>query len=231
MNDVWVVIPGHNEFAKIRDTCERLQEFGFQNIIYVDDASVDDSVVEAKKAGVIVIQHEKNLGQGAGLRSGTNKALELGAKVIVHFDADGQHRPQDLARLIAPILDDKADVVLGSRFLNKTTIMPFTKKIVLWGGIILTKFFTGITNLTDTNCGLRAVSAQAAKKIEIKMNNMWHASEILFEIKKHNLRYCESPCIIEYDQYAVQKGQSWKRSFHILWGMIKLKTSRRYKIV
>ena len=120
-------------------------------------------------------------------------------------DLDGQHRPEDIAKLIEPILSDKADIVLGSRFLCQNNIPPL-RLAVLKAGIIFTNFISHI-RLTDTHNGLRALGRTAMENIEISHRGMEHASDIIDEISVKKLRYQEIPVTILYTDYSVTKGQ------------------------
>ncbi|MCX8147045.1 MAG: glycosyltransferase family 2 protein, partial [Candidatus Woesearchaeota archaeon] len=168
----------------------------------------------------IVLRHIINRGQGASLKTGIDYSLQKKADIIVTFDADGQHKPEEIKDLIRPIINKEADIVLGSRFLGKKSNVPFMKKIVLKLGVVFTFLYSGIW-LTDTHNGFRALSRKAAEKIEIRQDRMEHASEIIDEIRKKKLRYKEVPVTIMYSYYARQKGQSplnsIKIAFRLVW--------------
>src|SRR5579862_1491451 len=114
---VMVIVPAYNEGPVIRSTVRSLLDAGYE-VIIVDDGSQDDTSA-VRELPVVYIRHAVNLGQGAALQTGMTYALRAGADVAVTFDADGQHDSRQIDRLLAPILDGSADVVLGSRFLRK----------------------------------------------------------------------------------------------------------------
>lgn len=205
---IYIIIPAFNEGKVIRKTIASLQTAGYNNIIVIDDGSSDNTCAEAKSTGAEVLCHIINRGQGASLKTGIEYATETySPDVIVTFDSDGQHRPEDLNRLIQPILDNSADIVLGSRFLNTETKVPLIRKIILKAGI----FFTNITSrvkLTDTHNGLRAFGKKAIHSIKIPHRGMEHASDIIDSINKNNLRYKEIPVKILYTDYSINKGQA-----------------------
>jgi hypothetical protein len=128
--------------------------------------------------------------------------LKLGADIIVHFDADGQHRLQDISAMTDPLTRDEADVVFGSRFLGKTSNLPWAKRhIILPVGKFVNCIFTGLW-LTDAHNGFRAMNKNAAQKIILRQNRMAHATEILSQIKNNHLRYTETPVVINYTEYG-----------------------------
>lgn len=205
MLTILIIIPAYNEEKTIQQVVASIKDFG--QVVVVDDCSTDLTKEQAAKAGAIVLTHLVNRGQGAALQTGTNYALNQGADVVVHFDADGQHSPQEIVKMIEPILSGKADVVLGSRFLNNDSKIPSIRRLVLKLAVIFTRLFSGI-KVTDAHNGFRALSRTAAQKINITQDRMAHASEILDEIVKHNLKYLELPVQISYTAYSVKKGQS-----------------------
>ncbi len=221
-----VVMPSYNEEKVIARVVKEVKE-KIPDVIAVDDGSTDQTGIVANEAGAKVLKHFLNRGQGAALQTGINFALAQGAEVIVTFDADGQHNPSDIDRVVKPLLLGEAQVVLGSRFLKsengyqKTDIssIPLVKVIVLKFAAWFTRLYTGL-KVTDAHNGFRALSRNAAELIEIRQDGMAHASEIIEQIKKHNLRFVEVPVQIVYSQYSLQKGQKLSNSFRILWDLI-----------
>ena len=203
--DVWIILAAYNEGNRLADTLRGLSEW--KNLVVVDDGSLDDTAQVARRCGAWTLTLPFNCGQGAALQTGFDFALSHGAKVLVTFDADGQHLPSDIPTLIEPILRDETDVVLGSRFLGKTENMPWQRWALLKLGVLFTRLFSGI-RVTDTHNGLRAFSAFAVRSIHITHNRMAHASEILDQIVFHALRYQEAPVTIRYRPETLAKGQS-----------------------
>jgi glycosyltransferase involved in cell wall biosynthesis len=132
------------------------------------------------------MKHILNRGQGAALQTGIRFALEQGARVIVTFDADGQHDPDDIPAMIAPVLNGECDVTLGSRFLGHAHNIPITRKMMLKGGILFTWFVSGI-QVTDVHNGFRAFSREAARQISIRIDRMGHASELLDQKRSQSM--------------------------------------------
>jgi glycosyltransferase involved in cell wall biosynthesis len=202
-----VVIAAYNEQPRLGETLRRLLACGYRNVAVVDDGSRDATYQVAMDAGVWVLRHLVNLGQGAALQTGIAFALERGADVIVTFDADGQHDPAEIESMTAPVLRGDVDLAIGSRFLGTAENIPFARKMVLKGGVLFTRLFSNI-KVTDTHNGFRAFSRAAAGKMKITQNRMAHASEILDRIREHDLRFVEVPCTIRYSAETMAKGQS-----------------------
>jgi polyprenyl-phospho-N-acetylgalactosaminyl synthase len=203
---IWIIVPAYNEAARIARTLQTLLPH-YPNVVVIDDGSRDATRQAAHDAGAWVLRHEVNSGQGAALQTGLDFALSQGAEYIVTFDADGQHDPEDIAKLLAPLVKGEADVALGSRFLGQTVDMPFTRKLILKAGVIFTRIVSNI-KVTDTHNGLRAFTRAAASKLHLVQDRMAHASEILDQIRQQQLRYVEVPVTIRYTADTLAKGQT-----------------------
>jgi glycosyltransferase involved in cell wall biosynthesis len=220
--DVWVVVPAYNEYENIFGVIKSLQEIT-SNIVVVNDCSTDYTKKIVETLGVYLLDHLVNRGQGAALQTGTEFALKKGAKIIVHFDADGQMQTKDIYRIIAPLINQEAEIVFGSRFIESKAKIPWTKKyLILKPAIIFNWFFTGI-KLSDAHNGFRALSHQAAKTIKITQDGMAHATEILDQVRAHDLNYLEVPVEIVYNQY----GQRFTSGFKIIRDLIFAKIFRK----
>ena len=207
-------MPLYNE-AKVVGDVIREALLTFPHLVAVDDGSTDGSADIASAAGADIVQHPINLGQGAALQTGIDYALQHGARWIVTFDADGQHRPQDAAAMVA--LGDREDVpvILGSRFMDESTDTGLLKRVVLKAAVALTNATTGL-RLTDAHNGLRALRRDAAGMIEMQQARMAHASEIIAQIAATGLPYREFPVKVLYTEYSRSKGQSILNSVNIL---------------
>ena len=220
INEKWkifIVIPAYNEASVIADTIRDVRKY-YENIIVADDGSSDATGNAAEAAGAVVLRHIINRGQGAALRTGINYALEQDADVIITYDADGQFEASEIEKLSQPIISEECDAVLGSRFLSGNKI-PLLKKLILIPAILFTRAITGL-NLTDTHNGFRAMSREAAEKINIRQDRMAHASEIVHEIARLGLKYKEIPITVKYTAYSKHKGQRLAGAFHILFDLI-----------
>src|SRR5262245_14267924 len=134
-HDVWIVVPAYNEAPRLAGTLRGLLA-SYPNVVVVDDGSRDATATVAQDCNTWVLQHVINCGQGAALQTGITFALQKGADYIVTFDADGQHDPAEIERLLSPIRQGQADVALGSRFLGQTVDMPAGRRIILKLGIL-----------------------------------------------------------------------------------------------
>ncbi len=191
-------------------------------VIVVDDGSGDKTPERAREAGAIVLRHALNRGQGAALRTGTEAALMLGADIVLHVDADGQHDPASIPHLLAPIREGKADVVFGSRFLGETSEgMPLGRRALLLAAKRFNSFVLGVPRrVTDPQSGLRAMTATAAKRIAFRQERMAHCSEILRLVTRSDLRWMEVPTRIRYTQETLAKGQKPLDAFKIAWELL-----------
>jgi len=216
---IFVIIPCYNEAAIIRETIAAVIEKGY-SIIVVDDHSTDNTKEQLKEIPLIFIRHRLNLGQGAALQTGINVALKKGAEWLVTFDADGQHDINDIDGMLHKLKEDQLDIVLGSRFLpGAGGNISAGRKLLLKTACYLNYLFTGIL-LTDAHNGLRVMNRHAAERIRLKENRMAHATEILKEIKKHNLKFGEFPVHIHYSDYSKKKGQSLLNSVRIFFDLV-----------
>ncbi|MEM4254081.1 MAG: glycosyltransferase family 2 protein [Candidatus Woesearchaeota archaeon] len=222
-NNVFIVIAAYNEENSISDVVKELHSAGYKNVVVIDDGSKDKTFDAALSAGATVLQHIVNRGQGAALKTGIDYALEQGADVIVTFDADGQHRVEDIPAVIKPVVSGEVDVTFGSRFLKKDSGIPFVRKILLKIGVLVLWLFYGV-KMTDAHNGFRAISRNAAEKIKITSDRMAHASEIVEEVRRNNLKYKEVPVVIRYTEETLRKGHgSFAEGCRILYNMIMKK--------
>jgi glycosyltransferase involved in cell wall biosynthesis len=214
---VSIIIPAYNEATRVGDVVRRLLAYG--EVLVVDDGSVDATADVARKAGAVVYRHAVNRGQGAALRTGTEAALRRGADVVVHMDADGQHDPDALPKVLAPLAAGRVDIVLGSRFLGEAPQgMPFTRRVLIAGIKQFNVFLLGITApFSDPQNGLRAMTAAAARALDFRHDRMAHCSEILRLVARSRLRWCEVPVRVRYTPETLAKGQYRGGVLNIVW--------------
>lgn len=206
-----IVIPAWNEAARLPAVLSDFKNTSF-SVIVVDDGSSDGTAQIAADHGATVLRHIINRYQGAALRTGTRFAVNEGFEIIIHFDADGQFRAEDIPAIIKPLADDTADIVFGSRFLDATTDMPaFKKRIIMPAARAVNFLFYGIT-MTDPQSGFRAFTAVSFPEIEWRQDGMAHCSEILHLAHKRNLRITEVPITVIYHEF----GQKFSAGFSIL---------------
>jgi glycosyltransferase involved in cell wall biosynthesis len=211
--DIWVVIAAFHEGRVIGDVAAEVAAGGWSCVV-VDDGSNDDTAAKARTAGVTVVRHSINLGQGAALQTGIDLALRRRARVIVTFDADGQHRAEDIPTLIDALVAG-ADVALGSRFLGGMEGASKSREKLLRTATIVSNKLSGL-ELTDAHCGLRAFRAEVAPKLRITQDRMAHASELLAKIKTSGVRVVEVPVTVRYTEHSKRKGQSGFQAVRIL---------------
>lgn len=211
---VWIVIAAYNEAAVIAGVVEGVRRL-YPDVVLVDDGSVDGTGSLAARAGAVVVTHPINLGQGAALQTGLDYALRAGAQFIVTFDADGQHRPEDIAGLLRALETQGADYALGNRFLGASADMPLSRRLLLRAATIFTRITTGL-QVSDTHNGLRAMTRRGAAAIHLRQNRMAHASEILHQIAESRLKCVEAPVTIAYTEYSLSKGQRLGDAVNIL---------------
>lgn len=217
MNDsIFVVVPAYSEGHVIRSTLQLLIKLNY-SVVVVDDGSSDDTWSALTDFPVYALRHPINLGQGAALQTGMTFALQQGAEIVVHFDADGQHRVEDIDVLIEPLRSGEADVVLGSRFLRQadSQAVPPLRRVLLKGAVMVNRLMTGVW-LSDAHNGFRALTREAAEKIHLRENRFAHASEIISQIHHLRLHYVERPTTVVYSDYSKAKGQSMWNAFNIV---------------
>jgi glycosyltransferase involved in cell wall biosynthesis len=199
----------------VRSIVQSLVAEKFTTVI-VDDGSSDNSLQSISDLSVKILKHSTNFGQGAALQTGFEFAKKNpNLEIFVTFDADGQHQTKDIKNIIAPIKENKVDIVFGTRFQDDKTQMPLLKRIILKLAIKYTNLSTGVP-LTDAHNGFRAMNRTALNEMKLNLNGMAHASEIVTVAHKANLRVAEIPVEILYTKYSKAKGQSILNSINIL---------------
>ena len=195
---VTIGIPAFNEEKNIAKMIVKLKKI-YEEIIVCNDGSTDLTGEIAENLGAIVINHKQNLGYGAGINSILKKSKEIDTDILVTFDADGQHKVEDVKKVIEPIKNGDADLVIGSRFLSKTKEkIPEYRKI---GINIITK----VTNaglkkkITDSQSGFRAYSKDLISKLDISDMGMGISTEILIKTNSLGFRIAEIPITILYE--------------------------------
>lgn len=202
--NTYIVLPAYNEGEIIKKTIKEIKKEGYENIIVVDDGSTDNTYKEASSTGVITISHPINRGKGAATQTGLDAAKLLNADIVVTMDSDGQHNPKDINTVIEPIKKKEADVVIGSRFLEKSEDMPKSRVIMNKIGNIITFIFFGAFS-SDSQSGFRAYSNKAVNSIYSYMDRYEFESEMLGHIKTAKLKIKEVPIKVIYTDYSLNK--------------------------
>lgn len=225
-SDVAVVIPVYNEEPVVRGVVESVRA-AYEHVVCVDDASLDGSAAEISVTGAYLLNHPINMGQGAALQTGIEFTRRLpGIRYVVTFDADGQHRLEDVAAMLRTIEERGADVVLGSRFLGEEPVgMPRVKRWVLRLALAFSNAVSRV-KLTDTHNGLRVFTRRVANEIQITMPDMSHASEILDIIATRGYSYVEVPVRVSYTDYSRSKGQPVINALNVAFDILLRKLGR-----
>jgi glycosyltransferase involved in cell wall biosynthesis len=207
---VIAAIPCFNEERFIGSVVLKTKGY-VDEVMVIDDGSTDRTALVAEKAGATVIRHDSNQGKAAAVSTAFEQAREMGCRALVLLDGDGQHEPADIPSLLQPVLEGKADMVVGSRFLRIKSHIPRVRAL---GQRILT-FFTNLgsrVRLTDSQSGFRAFSPKAIEALSFAEKGLSVESEMQFLAKDANLRVVEVPVGVVYYGMA-------KRSFlaHGMW--------------
>ena len=192
-----VMIPAYNEeksIGKLIEAIPRDTSIDETKILVIDDGSTDSTVSVSKKFGAdVILSNGSNRGLGFTFQRGVDHAIRIGADIIVNIDADGQFNPADIPKLISPIQKDDADMVTCSRFLSKDLVpsMPFLKKV---GNRIFTFLVNRLVGgrYTDTQCGFRAYSREAALRMNL-IGEFTYTQEVFLELAEKKMRIMEIP--------------------------------------
>jgi glycosyltransferase involved in cell wall biosynthesis len=193
-----VALPAHNEedyIAKVIVGCQLLVD----EVIVVDDGSNDATAHIAKSLGAIVVSHDTNRGYGAAISTCFKTAKERNADIMVILDADGQHDPKDVIRLIE-CMENGSDIVIGSRFIsNNGRNVPAYRKIGI-KILNLATILAGSEKVSDSQSGFRAYSRRAIENIRLDGDGMSAGSEILLQAKEQGLKISDVSIVCRYDQ-------------------------------
>ncbi len=227
-NNILFLIRSYNEATRILSVIESIFDAGFHSILVVDDGSTDgtDRLLEEHFPWKIYfIRHMINRGAGAALETGFSfvrkESLNFGWEYIVTFDADGQHDIRDISKFLHYFEKHPTiDVVFGSRFIEKTeSNVPFIRRILLWWGKIFTSVISGV-NLTDAHNGYRMFRTAVVNRVQLTMDGMEYASELIDQIQEKWFHIGEVPVNIHYDSYTLAKGQRFGGALRIALRMI-----------
>jgi glycosyltransferase involved in cell wall biosynthesis len=202
-------IPAYNEEKTIARVIVEAQRY-VDKVIVCDDGSTDLTGEIAERLGAEVIRHEKNVGYGGALSSLFKKAREIDPDVMVVLDADLQHNPNDIPKIICPVLNGEADIAIGSRFLEKEAAVPKYREV---GIKIITKLIKSASykGVSDAQSGFRAYNRKAIHSIMPSEQGMGASTEILLKAKENGLKVVEVPIKINYN---VEKPSTQNPIYH-----------------
>lgn len=192
----FVVIPAYNEEKHISGIIKETKKY-VDCVVVVDDGSKDRTASLARRSKAVVLTHLVNLGKGAALKTGCDYAVKSNAGFIIAIDADAQHDPKEIPRFLKGLKNH--DIVLGSRRPNRK--MPFVLKFGNWFINKTISFLYGV-KIRDSQCGYRAFTAKAYKKLRWNASDYSMESEMIAKMGKHKLPYAEIPIATIYsDRY------------------------------
>lgn len=219
MNDdfqnIYVVIPAKDEDNYIEELIIQIKELGFANIVVVNDQSADRTKEFAERNDdVVVLDHVINLGAGASTQTGIAYAVSKDADIILTIDADLQHNPQDLTRLVGHMKKQSADLVIGSRFISRNDI---PKSRVFYNKVAnLVSFLLTGSMLTDSQSGLKAISKDLSNELNLTYDGFEFCMEIIKQAKSSNFKISEIPVDVRYTEATTKKGQNLWSGFNMI---------------
>ena len=192
--EILIIIPAYDEEGGIREVLCRVPEslLGYEvKTVVVDDGSSDATAAITREEGFPVVSHVVNRGQGDALRTGFAIAQLERADIVINLDADGQYKPEEIERLVKPIIDDEADFVLGSRFMGFYEEAGSVRHV---GVVFFSKMISILTGTRISDCtnGFRAIRVSELHKLDL-VEDRFNATEIILEALKNKLRFAQVP--------------------------------------
>ena len=214
-----IITPAYNEELTVGSVVALARKYG--DVLVVDDGSHDRTSEIAQNAGAFVLRHETNRGKGEALRTGFKYALLKGYDVVVTLDADGQHNPDEIPVLLEPIVNGKADLVIGSRYMGKSKQrIPLYRRFGLW---VLNEGIKAATSMNvDSQSGFRAMTVDALKKLNLNSNGYSVEADMVIRAKETGLRVKEVPINVRYDVPNKHKKNPVSHGLGVLAGILGL---------
>jgi len=220
--NTFVILPAYNEATRIQPVIEEIARKGY-NMVIVNDGSSDntlDVIKESKRKypdNIHIFSLIINRGVGVATQTGFDAVFQFNPKYVVSMDSDGQHSPDDLDNVIRPLVSGKAQAVIGVRPLKD---MPFSRNFANSVMNLLTRIFYGV-NVSDSQTGFRAITAEALRKININARGYLISSEFIREVNDNDIPFAEVPIETIYTPETQAKGTNVKEAFKILIQMIR----------
>ena len=224
MKKLILILPALNEAQVIGQVLKKLKTKVKTlpvktEIVVINDGSRDKTAQIAKQQKIKVLTHKINRGLGASLGTGLAYAKLVKADFAITMDSDGQHHPDDINKLLIPLLKNQADIVIGSRMLGNQQDMPFLRRLNNKAFNLLTLSLFGMTT-TDSLSGFRGFSKKAINNLRLKTERMEVSNEFFNEIKRNNLRFTEVPIKVIYTPYSLTKGVKPGNIFAIIFRLL-----------
>lgn len=224
MKQLILILPALNEAEVLAEVLEKLKlaikKLPLNSeLVIVNDGSHDATEQIAARAGATVLTHVINRGMGAALGTGLVYAKSRKADFAITIDSDGQHDPADIFKVLKPLFNNKADIVIGSRTLGRDGNMPFLRQLNNRAFNLLTWIFFG-KKTSDSLSGFRGFNQRAIRLINLKTERMETSNEFFAEIKRNNLRLVEVPIKVIYTSYSMKKGVKPAHIFGIIFRLI-----------
>jgi hypothetical protein len=193
-HEILIIVPAYDEEGGIRGVLRKVPReiLGYQvKIVVVDDGSTDATAAIVRQEGFPIVTHVVNRGQGDALRTGFQIARVEGADIVINLDADGQYKPDEIERLVKPIIEDRADFVLGSRFMGYYEEAGSVRHV---GVVFFSKLISLLTGVKISDCtnGFRAIRVSELHKLDLR-EDRFNATEIILEGLKNKLRFEQVP--------------------------------------
>lgn len=223
-NRILVAVMAYNEGERLRELTGRFPDQADYEVLFVDDGSDDGTWQFLEKTSFASIRHETNLGVGAGIRDAIAYGREHGFELIVIMAANGKMLPEEIPRLVAPLINNEADYVQGSRYLDggRSPNLPLFRRVMI-------KLFTAAVNLatgwrgTDITCGFRAYRLDILEQPDLDLSQAWLGRYEMeyylhYKVLKHGLRIVEVPVSMVY---PAEGSYSKIKPFSGWWSMIR----------
>ena len=224
-----VLVPALNEEKTVGDVIARIPHdipgIDRVDVVVISDGSTDRTAAIAHEMGALVVRHPRPCGVGAAFQSGLRKAFELGADIVLNIDGDGQFSPEDIPKLVAPVVAGEADFVTASRFLDPA-LEPEMPKLKRWGNRQMSRLISFLTGSTyhDVSCGMRAYCRDAALSLSV-VEPFTYTHEVFLHLSQKRMKILEMPIRIRGQR---EFGQSRVARSLVRYGFNTLKIITRF---
>lgn len=218
-DNIWIFLPAYNEATVVRDVIKDLKSCGYKNIVVVDDGSTDDTYKFAQEEKVHIVRLCLNRGVGAATRAAILFAKRKNIEFTVLMDADGQHYPSEIEKLVNELQKQQADIVIGSRFLERKSKIPFSR--IIYNRIANMFTYFGKSTVTDSQSGFRLLNRVAINNLDLELDDYGICTEMVWKANAMKLNIVETPIKVQYTRYSKSKGQSLWKGIQTAYNLIK----------